>query len=451
MAKLLKIPVAKMGSWFHETHGVITFSGNDLRALERNFRANVRGYEPYLKTGHNEKGPGIYDDEKAEAHLVDMIREGDTLFGLFEPHGEDVVNDVLGHKYRYSSAELIRSAKDRQTGLPIDGPILRGVALTNTPSIPHLPRNSVLDSDSLAQLLSDDHVVDTLTLLMSDDHGVLMSAETPTPETQPAVDATAEPAPAGMLASIKEAITEGFKAIADTFKPAADAIDADAKAAEKSAEELAADAEAAAATVAASIQTVTEEIAKTAEQLALEAELVTLREAAAVAEAARVAAEAKTAELEAAQTAAAEKAAADAAAAEAAATQAAADQQAADEAAAATEAARKEGEFTQLLSDRVAACVGAGIPPLEAKKAQDLVLALRASTQTVMLSDKDEPTDLVDAVFELLSDRVGVIDFGQAGAVDAQAGKTQGAPANPAKSGYSLGNPWSKLARSRAS
>lgn len=442
MAKLLKIPVARMGSWFHETMGVISFSGDDLRALESNFRGNVRGYEPYLKTGHNEKGPGIYDGEEAEAHMVDMVREGDVLFGLFEPHNEEVVDAIDRQAYRYASAELIRSAKDRETGKPISGPILRGIALTNTPNIPNLPRNSLVDSDSLTYMLSDDLVREVIPILMSPADGVLMSSTTPAPET-PAPDAAAEAASVvadapvaetpSMLASIQEAITAGFKAIADTFKAPEAAVVAAVAETEKTAEELAADAEAAAASVIAATEAAAAELAKTAEQLALEAELATLREAAAVAEAARIAAEAKTAELEAEKAALTAQSEADAATA-----------QEASEAAAAQEAARKEGEYTQMLSDRVADYVTRGVTPLEANKAKELVLALKSSVTSVMLSDREAPIDLVDAVFELLSDRVGTIDFGQAGAVDAQAGKATAIPDAPAAKGMSPGNPWAK-------
>ena len=94
MAKVLRLPVAKLGSWFHESKGLISFSEEDLAAIERNFNVNARGYEPYVRDGHNEQGAGIYDNEKARAHMFAVKREGDVLFGYFEPNDEKVVDEV---------------------------------------------------------------------------------------------------------------------------------------------------------------------------------------------------------------------------------------------------------------------------------------------------------------------------------------------------------------------
>lgn len=457
MSQLLKIPVAKLGSWFHETHGIVTFSGDDLRSIERNFRVNARGYEPYLKIGHNEKGPGIYDDERAEAHLVDLQREGDVLFGLFEPHNDEVKADIDKGVYRYASPELIRQAKNRETGKAIDGPILRGVSLTNTPSIPNLPRNSLAGNDNLTQMLSDDMVTETVVFHLD---GANMSASTP---VIPAAE-TADEKALGFMATIAkgfETLTAklGHMTVADektADETAAEAkkvadeaaaataaaqaqTDADAKAA---ADQVEADAET--ARLAAEAQAALDaEAATKAADAARDTEMETLRaaataaqEALAAAEVAKADAEARAAELQ-----------ATAAAAEAAAAQAVADTQAAREAEAAAEAARKEGEYAQMLSDRVAKCVAAGVPPVEAQKAKDLVLALKGSVSSLMLSDNTDPVNLEDAVFELLSDRVGTIDFGQVGAVDLNANADHKVTGTPAAKGFSPNNPWKNRAK----
>lgn len=428
---LLKLPIARLGSWFHEQYGVIAFSQADFDAIAFNFKTKRRGYEPYaygrkdnldedpfVKVGHNEKGPGIYDDEEAEAHMVDICQEGDVLFGLFEPNNPDIVAKVNRGAYRYTSPEIIRKAKDRDTGRPM-GPFLRGLALTNTPSIPHLPRNAVIGGDILAELLSDDVEIEFFSLDLST--GDIMSTNSTPAETAaaaaPAATEVAEadkPVTMGVLATVLSELKSIFAPAkpAETPAPVAEAKPTEAELAAKAeAEKLAAEKEVAEKLAA---EKEAELAAKEEALKASTAELEALRQAAAEREAA-----------EAAEKEAADKAAAEAAEAE----RLAAEQAEADKARELElEAARKHEEFALMLSDRAAKLVAEGVAPVLADKAVAAIKAVKAGESAVLLSDGAEPVAIEDVIFELLSDRKGAVDFTQTGTAEGGA-----APA---------GNPW---------
>lgn len=377
--KLIKLPVAKVGSFFDEAHGVISFKPSDLDALERNFRKKMRGYEPYARYGHSEKGAGIWDGERAQGHMVEAVREGDILFGLFEPTNDDVVGEVDRQEYRYASPEIIRGARSRETNEPV-GLVLKGVALTNSPNIPNLPRNTIVEVDSLEWLLSDDADV-IRPAVIEIPVGAIMSASTEV-ITETAVETSTEATPAvATEAAVVPAFTKALELFTNAlsaFKPATPAVvAADPATAEETPDVMNAEDQKKLADLEAAklaLETENARLAKEAQDLAdakaaLEAEKA---EAARKAEEAREAEEARKAE-------------------------------------------ELEAKAALMLSDRCELLVKEGVPPADVAKAKILISALRKSVQTVMLSDGADPLNLEDAVLDLLSDRKGTVKFGKVG------------------------------------
>ena len=146
----LKIPIAKIGKWFHKNYGTVEFTQEDFDHIVGNFRANARGYEPYLRYGHNKKGAGIFSGEPAIGFLKEMQQLGDVLWGTFEPTTDEVVDEIRSGQYRYASAEVVRNATDKSTGKPLRI-FLKGHTLTNEPFIPDLPRNGLADTQYLSE------------------------------------------------------------------------------------------------------------------------------------------------------------------------------------------------------------------------------------------------------------------------------------------------------------
>lgn len=413
----LKLPVARLGSWFHEAYGTVSFTQGDFDAITYNFKNKRRGYEPfayargagldgepYAKKGHNENGPGVYDNEEAEAHMTDIIQDGDVLFGIFDANNAEIVEKIDQGKFRYTSPEIYRKAKDRETGKPM-GAFLRGLALTNTPTIPHLPRNSIVGDGILAEMLSDEAEIEPFLLELTDE--ALMT----TPNTDAAVETETKTLLQGLTAAVA-GLTAIFAAKpAAAAAPAAPAVAAETpeakekrEAAEAEVARLAAEAEAAKA----------DALAKAEQLTATTAELETLRAAAAEREAAEAQAAAD------AQAAAEAQAQADA--------EAEAARQAEFAAAAEADKAEKDQLFVQMLSDKRDALVAKGIAPVDANKAVAIIQAAKAGSEFVMLSEGAEPVPFEDLVFELLSSREGSIDYEQKGSIDE--------PTPPA------GNPW---------
>lgn len=460
MSKKLRIPIARLGAWHHPQYGTVKFEQDDFASLINNFTTNARGYEPPLRYGHHEKGPGIHDGERALAHMIDMYQHSDVLWGVFEPNNESVVEEVERGEYRYATAEIIRKAKDKVTGKPL-GPFLKSHALTNTPFIPNLPRNVVEDSDSLAQVLSDEgdveYVLSDLTeytpqMMNCTNCGCDLEQYSSTglcAECVTAVEAALEPR-ANPELTIMQKLLQKFdtmmsrleslpweilgrleaneSAHAELYSDAAQGEQKPAETPELPAENPDTSTESEGEEQPAPDTTAPEALAEedqtpdseddqegdtepdadpapdnNEENINME-ELEKLQAEKAELEAIRAQLMAEKAEIEAAKKAAEDELAAVKAAEEARALEAAAAQ-----------AAEAEKQFAILLSDRVTAAVNLGVAPARAEKAASLVKALKNSTETVLLSEGADPIDVTEAVFELLSDAQGEVDFEQAG------------------------------------
>jgi hypothetical protein len=140
----VRIPVARLGTFVHKRYGIVHFSDSDFADMVRNFEENECGFTPYLRYGHAAH-PEAVDGEPKIANLLRLEKEGDVLYGVYDPIAgcEKVVQEVKNGEYEFSSAELTRHAISKRDGRPI-GTLLTAHALTNAPFVPDLPRNQAL-------------------------------------------------------------------------------------------------------------------------------------------------------------------------------------------------------------------------------------------------------------------------------------------------------------------
>jgi len=132
---MVKIPIAKKGSWFHDQHGLVSFTDQDFEQIKKESSKEVLGFTPYITYGHPTDLPyKTVDGELKKGDLKGWEEDDDVLFGLFEAK-EDVFNLVKNGEYEYSSGEFLRNYKDKFTGVN-KGTVLMRVALTNSPFIP---------------------------------------------------------------------------------------------------------------------------------------------------------------------------------------------------------------------------------------------------------------------------------------------------------------------------
>ena len=132
---MVKIPIAKKGTWFHDVHGLVSFTDNDFTEIKRESSKEVLGFTPYITYGHQTNLPyESVDAELKKGDLTGWEEKDDVLFGLFDAK-EDVVSLINNKDYEYSSGEFLRNYKDKFTGQN-KGTVLMRVALTNSPFIP---------------------------------------------------------------------------------------------------------------------------------------------------------------------------------------------------------------------------------------------------------------------------------------------------------------------------
>jgi hypothetical protein len=150
MITTLRIPIARLGRWYHPVYKndkgepVVEFNQADFDSMKNAFRNDDRGYEPYLTYGHVK---ALYDKTTndgfpIEGYLTKMEQVDDVLYGEFTPTNPKVVELVKDGKYRYASGEFIRGLPSKANGDRVRV-FLKGVALTNTPFVPNLPLNAV--------------------------------------------------------------------------------------------------------------------------------------------------------------------------------------------------------------------------------------------------------------------------------------------------------------------
>lgn len=132
--KYLRVPIALKGKWEHQTYGTVEFNQQDFNDIIANWSSAKAGYDPPLYIGHPINTDTV-EGAPAAGWPDQIYQEGDVLYGLFTPTSEELFTDVQQQRYRYASAEVIREAKDKETGDRI-GTLLVGTALTNRPFLP---------------------------------------------------------------------------------------------------------------------------------------------------------------------------------------------------------------------------------------------------------------------------------------------------------------------------
>lgn len=137
----VKIPIARLGSWVHPEYGEIEFKEEDLNRLQSSIESNELGWEPPLFYGHPQEGGA-----PAEGYLLKAFREGETLFGIWSVN-QTTYEEIKKGRFRYSSAEFLENYISKRSGEEL-GNVLVGMALTNRPFIPDLPKNVALDEES---------------------------------------------------------------------------------------------------------------------------------------------------------------------------------------------------------------------------------------------------------------------------------------------------------------
>jgi hypothetical protein len=133
--KYLKVPIAIQGEWDHAVYGKVSFDQKDFDDIVTNWSNARAGYEPPLFLGHPTGNNGVMEGEPAAGWPDKIYQEDGVLYGLFTPTDEELYASVEQKRYRYASAEVLRNAKDKETGERI-GTLLIGTALTNRPFLP---------------------------------------------------------------------------------------------------------------------------------------------------------------------------------------------------------------------------------------------------------------------------------------------------------------------------
>jgi hypothetical protein len=131
---ILKVPIARVGSWKHDTYGTVAFTAQDFSDAITNFNEGALGFEPHLTFGHLDEEPNSTDSARKRGDLKYLMVDGDNLDGYFNvpPGTADI---VAGGGYEYSSGEFIRNLLDKGNG-ERRGMAISRVALTNTPYLP---------------------------------------------------------------------------------------------------------------------------------------------------------------------------------------------------------------------------------------------------------------------------------------------------------------------------
>jgi hypothetical protein len=136
----VKIPIATVGEWHHPQYGKVEFTQEKLEEIKANIESNELGWEPPLFYGHPTDGGA-----SSKGFLEKIFVEEDTLFGIWAV-SKTVYDQVQNDEFRYSSSEFITNFTSKRTGKEI-GNVLIGMALTNRPFIPDLPRNVALEEE----------------------------------------------------------------------------------------------------------------------------------------------------------------------------------------------------------------------------------------------------------------------------------------------------------------
>lgn len=176
---LVRIPVAKKGSFYHEAYGKVSFTDQDFEDIVRNYKESVLGFDPYATWGHLVDPKVSVDAELKKGSLKDFEVEDDVLYALTEPT-PDTLELIQNEEYEYASGEFIRNYSDKVTG-ENKGTVLMRYALTNSPFIPFNDKKiEMVESLSANSPNECSHSVMNFMLKLNADGGNVFTSEVDT-------------------------------------------------------------------------------------------------------------------------------------------------------------------------------------------------------------------------------------------------------------------------------
>lgn len=147
-----KIPLLLKGNWHVPGFGLMSVTDEYINKFTDNFKNNVLGFTPYATLGHltDSPDPASIDGERKRGDLKEIVREGDTVYGIYNINAQTY--DLLKNgDYEYSSPEIQQNFRDKITG-ELKGPTLLRTALTNAPFMPFNENKIVILSQQGANI-----------------------------------------------------------------------------------------------------------------------------------------------------------------------------------------------------------------------------------------------------------------------------------------------------------
>jgi hypothetical protein len=125
-----EIQIFRPGTFYHEKYGKFVITPADIQAMERNFKAGVRGVDIAVDYKH------ASEDIAAGWFKELFIKPGNELWAKVDwtPNGSRVLAEK---EFRYISPDFIFNYTDNET-LKKFGPVLLGAGLTNRPTIKNM-------------------------------------------------------------------------------------------------------------------------------------------------------------------------------------------------------------------------------------------------------------------------------------------------------------------------
>lgn len=151
--EFLKLPIYRLGIWKHPLYGEINIAQNVFDSIMANFEGNQLGRPVYVKIGHQKSNAATFGDEPAEGWVKKLIQDNAILYAIAEPNNQSIIEDILKHRYRFSSAEYEPNYINKETGVNV-GPTLSSIALTNEPFITGLPENMVISEQEFSSIIN---------------------------------------------------------------------------------------------------------------------------------------------------------------------------------------------------------------------------------------------------------------------------------------------------------
>jgi hypothetical protein len=145
----LQIPILVRGSYKHSEYKEVDFSQESIETIIKNFNQKITGFEPPVFLGHPITTDSV-EGHPAIAFIYNVFQDEDYLWAEAEPVDDEAYEAIKSGKYRYASAEVVRDYNSKFEDKTV-GPTLVGLAITNRPFIPNMPRIKVFTDSNCAE------------------------------------------------------------------------------------------------------------------------------------------------------------------------------------------------------------------------------------------------------------------------------------------------------------